>query len=123
MRRSVTVRRAADAASIEVRAGDKVLGTVARLASESDTLMTGAFTHRPAYADFAADFLGLAAASAAGRGDERAQLHARLEAARIGVWHTTHDMRIDRPATLEIADGKVAFAPNDAFTMLRTGGL
>ena len=123
VRRRVSVKISADGGIVEVRANDKVLGEVARLAAESDQLMTGAFSHRPAYADYAPLFLGLARAVAAGRADEAADLHARLEMQGVEVWHTSHGMRIDRPSSLVIDDGKVRFAPNDAFLMMRTGGL
>lgn len=123
VRRRVSVKISADGGIVEVRANDKVLGEVARLAAESDQLMTGGFSHRPAYADYAPLFLNLARAVAAGRADEAADLHARLEMQGVEVWHTSHDMRIDRPSSLVIDDGKVRFAPNDAFLMMRTGGL
>ena len=122
-RRSVSVKLSADGGIVEVRANDKVLGEVARLQSVSDAAMTGAFSHRPAYADYAPLFLQLARAVEAGQQDEAHQLHARLEAQGVEVWHTSHEMRIDRPHSLVIADGKVSFAPNDAFLMMRTGGL
>ena len=123
VRRRVSVKISADGGIVEVRANDKVLGEVARLSAESDQLMTGAFSHRPAYADYAPLFLGLARALAAGRADEAADVHARLEMQGVEVWHNSHDMRIDRPHSLVIDDGKVRFAPNDAFLMMRTGGL
>lgn len=122
-RRSVTVKLSADGGIVEVRANDKVLGEVARLQSESDAVMRGAFSHRPAYADYAPLFLQLARAVDAGRTDEAADVSGRLEAQGVEVWHTSHDMRIDRPRSLVIADGKATFAPNDAFLMMRTGGL
>jgi hypothetical protein len=122
-RRSVTLKVSADGGVIEVRANDKVLGDVVRLASESSSSMTGAFSHRPAYADYAPLFLSLSRALDAGEQDAAADLRARLEAQGVEVWHTSHDMRIDRPQSLVIADGKVHFAPNDAFLMMRSGGL
>jgi hypothetical protein len=121
--RRVTIKRSADGGLIEIRAGEKVLGQVSGLASHSDTVMTGTFAHRPAYADFAPVFLKLARALGAGQGDEAGVLREELEAASVEVWHTSHDMRIDRPRSLVIADGAVTFAPNDAFLMMRTGGL
>ncbi|MFV0295364.1 MAG: hypothetical protein ACK5JT_04510 [Hyphomicrobiaceae bacterium] len=121
--RRVTVRRSADGGGLEVRAGDRVLGQVSRLQSVSETEMTGSFAHSPAYADFASEMLKLLRAKAAGNGDEVARLRTALEAAGVQVWHTSHDMRIDRPQTLDIADGKVSFTPNDSFLMMRTGGL
>lgn len=122
-RRRTSVKISADGGIIEVRANDKVLGEVARLATESDQLMTGGFSHRPAYADYAPLFLQLTRALDAGQQAEAAEVHARLEAQGVEVWHTSHDMRIDRPHSLVIGDGKVRFAPNDAFLMMRTGGL
>jgi hypothetical protein len=122
-RRSVSVKLSADGGIVEVRANDKVLGEVARLQSQSDSSMSGAFSHRPAYADYAPLFLQLARALEAGQHAEAADLHARLEAQGVEVWHNSHEMRIDRPHSLVIADGKVRFAPNDAFLMMRTGGL
>lgn len=122
-RRSASVRLSADGGIIEVRANDKTLGEVARLQSESDSLMQGAFSHRPAYADYAPLFLQLTQSINAGQADQTADLRARLETQGVEVWHTSHEMRIDRPQTLVIAEGKVRFAPNDAFLMMRTGGL
>jgi hypothetical protein len=121
--RRVTIKRSADGGLVEIRAGDKVLGQVSRLQSVSDALMTGSFTHRPAYVDVAPQFQGLASALAAGRDDDVEEARSRLEAAGVEVWHTSHDMRIDRPRTLVIAEGMASFAPNDAFQMMRTGGL
>ncbi len=122
-RRSVSVKLSADGGIVEVRANDKVLGEVARLQSETDSAMTGAFSHRPAYADYAPLFLQLARALDSGQGDAAAEVRARLEAQGVEVWHTSHEMRIDRPQSLVIADGKVRFGANDAFLMMRTGGL
>jgi hypothetical protein len=122
-RRSVTLKVSADGGVIEVRANDKVLGEVARLASESSSSMTGSFSHRPAYADYAPLFLSLARALDAGEEASAADVRARLEAQGVEVWHTSHEMRIDRPRSLIIADGKVRFVPNDAFLMMRSGGL
>lgn len=121
--RSVSVKVSADGGVVEVRANDKVLGEVARLASQSDAAMSGAFSHRPAYADYAPLFLQLARAVEAGDKTEANTLHERLEAQGVEVWHCSYEMRIDRPRSLVIADGKVRFAPNDAFLMMRTGGL
>ncbi len=121
--RRVTVKRSADGGLIEIRAGDKVLGQVSGLQSQSQAVMTGSFTHAPAYADLAPDILKLFRAVASGDAEAAAGLRASLEAARLQVWHTSHDMRIDRPQSLTIADGTATFAPNDAFLMMRTGGL
>jgi hypothetical protein len=122
-RGSATGRLSADGGIVEVRANDKTLGEVVRLESRSDAVMSGAFSHRPAYADYAPLFLQLAKAVASGDGAEEGQLKARLEAQGVEVWHASHDMRIDRPMSLVIADGRAMFAPNDAFLMMRTGGL
>lgn len=122
-RRSVSVKVSADGGVMEVRANDKTLGEVARLQSQTDALMQGAFSHRPAYADYAPLFLQLARAIDSGNTDEAADLRSRLEAQGVEVWHTSYEMRIDRPQSLVIADGKARFAPNDAFLMMRTGGL
>jgi hypothetical protein len=121
--RRVTVKRSADGGLIEVRAGGRVLGGVSGLQSQSDTVMTGSFTHRPAYADLAPDFLRLAKAIAAGDAATATAVREALEAAGVEVWHTSHDMRIDRPRSLAIVEGTATFAPNDAFLMMRTGGL
>jgi hypothetical protein len=123
IKRTATVKRSADGGVVELRAGDKVLGYVSGLSSQSDRLMTATFSHHPAYADFAPVFLRLARAIEAGRADEEADARSALEAAGVEVWHTSHDMRIDKPGTLSIAEGLIGFAPNDAFVMMRTGGL
>lgn len=122
-RRSLTVNISADGGVIEVRANDKVLGEVVRLSSESSDVMVGSFSHRPAYADYASLFLSLSRALSAGATDEAAAMHARLEAQGVEVWHNSHDMRIDRPNSLVISDGKARFMPNDSFLMMRSGGL
>ena len=123
MRRSVTIKRSADGGIVEIRAGERVIGQVSSLQSQSERVMTGTFAHRPAYADLAPVFLALSRALGLGNVDEVAALRASLEAAGAQVWHTSHDMRIDRPQTLVITDGGVTFAPNDAFLIMRTGGL
>ena len=123
MRRTVTVRKSADGGTIEVRAGDRVLGQVSGLQGEDGGAMTGGFTHRPAYIDFADEFLKLSRAESDGRVDAAAGTRAALEAAHVEIWHTVHDMRIDKPGTIAIAEGRVRFWPNDAFLMMRTGGL
>ena len=46
-----------------------------------------------------------------------------IEAAGVHVYHLQHEMRIDRPASVQMIDGEVRFAPNDAYLMMRTGGL
>ncbi|MGD9803732.1 MAG: hypothetical protein AB7E81_10730 [Hyphomicrobiaceae bacterium] len=122
-RRSASVRVSADGGIVEVRANDKTLGEVVRLQSQSETVMYGSFSHRPAYADYAPLFLQLARAIDAGETEKEANVRARLESQGVEVWHTSHEMRIDRPQSLVIADGKARFAPNDAYLMMRTGGL
>ena len=123
MRRTVTVRKSADGGTIEVRSGDRVLGQVSGLQGEDGGDMTGGFTHRPAYADFSVQFLALSRAQSDGRSEEAAAIRVALQAARVEIWHTAHDMRIDKPGTIAIGEGRVRFAPNDAFLMMRTGGL
>jgi hypothetical protein len=122
-RRSVSVKISADGGIIEVRANDKTLGEVARLQSDPNNQMQGAFSHRPAYADYAPLFLQLARAIDAGAADEAADIRARLEDQGVEVWHASYEMRIDRPHSLVIAEGKARFVANDAFLMMRTGGL
>lgn len=122
-RRSATVNISADGGLVEVRANDKVLGEIVRLGNEADAVMSGAFSHRPAFADYARLFLQLTRAIAAGNAGEESDLRSRLEEQGVEVWHTSHDMRIDRPQTLVVGEGRARFAPNDAFMMMRTGGL
>ena len=122
-RRSATVRLSADGGIIEVRANDKVLGEVVRLASETGDLMSGSFPPRPAYADYAPLFLGLNRALDGGSTGEANDIRERLEAQGVEVWHTSHDMRIDRPQSLVIGEGRARFMPNDSFLMMRSGGL
>ncbi|MGE3914268.1 MAG: hypothetical protein AB7F78_01110 [Hyphomicrobiaceae bacterium] len=123
MRRRTSVKVSADGGIVELRANDKVLGEIVRLESQSGQAMAGAFSHRPAYADYAPLFLQLARALEAGDTAAADALHARLETQGVEVWHTSHDMRIDRPCSVVVGDGRVRFAANDAFVMMRTGGL
>lgn len=125
MARSVTVRRHAETATIELRCGGTTLGTVSGLAGTSggDATMTGRFTHAPAYVEHAERFLELAQAAEAGDAARVAALQAEIEALGLHVHHTQHDMRIDKPGTLTLIKGDVRFAPNDAYLMMRTGGL
>jgi len=123
--RTVTVKRRAEMATIELRAGETTLGTlrgVAGTVGDSAT-MTGQFTHAPAYADFTERFLALATALRDGDTTRAEAEHADLEAAGVHVYHAQHEMRIDRPATIQIVGGEVRFTPNDAYLMMRTGGL
>ena len=122
-RRRVSVKVSADGGTVELRANDKVLGEIARLETHTDQLMSGAFSHSPAYADYGPLFLQLARAREAGDTVAAASLRERLEQQGVEVWHNSYEMRIDRPLSLEVGDGKVHFAPNDAFLMMRTGGL
>jgi hypothetical protein len=123
--RTVTVKRRAETATIELRAGETTLGTlrgVAGTVGDSAT-MTGQFTHAPAYADFTERFLALATAIRDGDAQRAATEQTDLEAAGVHVYHAQHEMRIDRPATVQIVGGEVRFTPNDAYLMMRTGGL
>jgi hypothetical protein len=123
--RTVTVRKRAESASIELRAGETTLGVlrgVAGTVGDSATI-TGKFTHAPAYVDFTERFLALATALRDGDAPRVEGERASLEAAGVHVYHAQHEMRIDRPATVQTDGGEVRFTPNDAYLMLRTGGL
>ena len=117
----VTRRVSGDTAAVLVRTGDKVLGSIARLSGDEGVLMAGAFTNRPAYTDYVDLFLRLEKAVASGAPAD--DIRAEIAAAGIEVWHTGHEMRIDRAGTLVIAGGEARFMPTDAFVMMRTGGL
>ena len=120
-----TVKRRAEMATIELRAGETTLGAlrgVAGTVGDSAT-MSGQFTHAPAYADFTDRFLALATALRDSDAPRAATERADLEAAGVHVYHAQHEMRIDRPATVQIVGGEVRFTPNDAYLMMRTGGL
>jgi hypothetical protein len=117
----VTRRVSGDSAAVLVRVGDKVLGSVARLGGDEGVQMTGAFTNRPAFTDYVDLFLRLDRAIAAGAPAD--DIRAEIAAAGIEVWHTVHEMRLDRPGSLTISGGEVRFHPTDAFVMMRTGGL
>jgi hypothetical protein len=117
---TVTRRTTGDTAAVLVRAGDKVLGSIARLAGEGDR-MSGLFTHRPAYTDFADKFARLQQAVDAGLPAD--EIRAEIEGAGVEVWHTVHEMRLDQSLSLVIAGGEAHFRPTDAFLMMRTGGL
>ena len=123
--RSVTVKRRAEMAAIELRAGETTLGSlrgVAGTVGDSAT-MTGQFTHAPAYADFTERFLALATALRDGDASRAAAERSALEASGVHVFHVQHEMRIDRPASVQMVAGEVRFTPNDAYLMMRTGGL
>ena len=123
--RPVTVSRrtSGDTAAIVVRAGDKDLGMVTQMGSDSDDTLSGNFSHRPAFTDHAGDFRALAEALQAGDARAIAAARVTLDALAVQVWHSVHDMRIDEPGTLAIAAGRARFRPNAAFLMMRTGGL
>jgi len=122
--RTVTIRKRAEAAPIELRAGETTLGALRNVAGTTgdSATMSGLFTHAPAYADFTQRFLALGSALKAGDA-AAAALQSEIEAAGVHVYHLQHDMRIDRPATVQIIGGEVRFTPNDAYLMMRTGGL
>jgi len=120
---SVARRVSGDTAHILVRAGETELGMITSLGSGEDDTLAGVFTHRPAYADHAEAFRALAEAVATGDAAEIARRRDAMERLGIEVWHTAHEMRIDRPGTLTITGGRARFKPNDAFLMMRTGGL
>lgn len=123
--RTVTIRKRSEAASIELRAGETTLGSLRNVAGatgDAET-MSGLFTHAPAYADFTERFLAIASALKAGDTASAAAIQAEIEAAGVHVYHLQHDMRIDRPASVQVIGGEVRFSPNDAYLMMRTGGL
>ncbi len=120
---SVTRRSSGDTALIVLRAGDKDLGAITQLGSDSDDTLSGNFVNRPAFADLADDFRVHAQANESGDSTAVAAAIAKLEPHGIHVWHSVHDMRIDEPGTLSVAAGRARFKPNAAFLMMRTGGL
>ena len=120
---SVTRRSFGDTAAILVRAGDKDLGTVTQLGSDSDDTLSGNFVNRPAFTDQADVLQALSKALQSGDAASIAAARAGLEAQDIHVWHSVHEMRIDEAGTLSIAAGRARFRPNSAFLMMRTGGL
>lgn len=123
--RSVTVKRRAETATIELRAGETTLGTLRAVAGTvgDSATMSGQFTHAPAYADFTERFLALATALRDGDASLAASERAALESANVHLYHVQHEMRIDRPGTVQMIAGEVRFTPNDAYLMMRTGGL
>lgn len=124
-RRSITIRKRADAAGITIRCGDTALGTITGLSGDADSGMTGLFNHAPAYVEHSERFLALARAVNGGPDHAGAAAGLRAENERLGihVHHEVHDMRIDVPETLAIIAGEVRFRAADAFLMMRTGGL
>ena len=119
----VTRRTSGDSATIIVRAGDKDLGVIASLGSDAGDMLSGSFSNRPAFIDFADLFRTLAEPHQKPDADAVTAARASLEAASVGVWHSAHDMRIDEPGTLVIAGGRARFRANAAFLMMRTGGI
>jgi hypothetical protein len=123
--RTVTIKKRGEAAPIELRAGETTLGslrTVSGVTGSHET-MSGIFTHAPAYADFTERFLAIASALKAGDAAAATTIQDEIEAAGVHVYHLQHEMRIDRPASVQVIGGEVRFSPNDAYLMMRTGGL
>jgi hypothetical protein len=123
--RTVTIKKRGEAAPIELRAGETTLGTLRNVsgATGDAATMSGTFTHAPAYADFTERFLAIASALKAGDAAAGDALQAEIEAAGVHVYHLQHDMRIDQPRSVQVIGGEVRFSPNDAYLMMRTGGL
>lgn len=123
--RSVTIKKRGEAAPIELRAGETTLGSLRNVsgAAGDSATMSGLFTHAPAYADYTERFLAIASALKAGDAAGVAAIQGEIEAAGVHVYHPQHDMRIDRPASVQVIGGEVRFSPNDAYLMMRTGGL
>ena len=123
--RSVTIKKRGEAAPVELRAGETTLGSmrnVSGTAGDSAT-MTGIFAHAPAYADYTERFLAIVSALKTGDAASAAAIQGEIEAAGVHVYHLQHEMRIDRPASVQVMGGEVRFSPNDAYLMMRTGGL
>ena len=120
---TVTKRTSGDTAQILVRAGDKDLGTITQMGSDSDDTLSGNFANRPAFADLADAFHALTGAVQSGDIPAVSSARARLEGLSVQVWHSVHEMRIDEPGSLVITAGRARFRPNAAFLMMRTGGL
>lgn len=123
--RTVTIKKRGEAAPIELRAGDTTLGSLRSVtgATGANETMSGTFTHAPAYADFTERFLTMTSALNAGDTAGAAAIQAEIEKAGVHVYHLQHEMRIDRPASVQVIGGEVRFSPNDAYLMMRTGGL
>ena len=123
--RSVTIKKRGEAAPIELRAGETTLGALRNVsgATGDSATMSGLFAHAPAYGDYTDRFLAIAAALKAGDEAAAATVQREIEAAGVHVYHLQHDMRIDRPASVQVIGGEVRFSPNDAYLMMRTGGL
>ena len=125
MARSVTIKKRAETATSELRCGDTVLGGLRSVSASTgdSTTMAGQFTHAPAFADHSERFLALATAIKAGDTATVAAIQADIEASGVHIYHAQHEMRIDRPASVQVIGGEVRFAPSDAYLMMRTGGL
>jgi hypothetical protein len=123
--RSVTIRKRGEAAPVELRAGETTLGSLRNVsgAAGDSATMTGIFTHAPAYADYTERFLAIVSALKAGDATGAAAIQGEIEARGVHVYHLQHEMRIDRPASVQVIGGEVRFSPNDAYLMMRTGGL
>jgi hypothetical protein len=123
--RSVTIRKRGEAAPVELRAGETTLGSLRNVsgAAGDSATMTGIFTHAPAYADYTERFLAIVSALKAGDAAGAAAIQGEIEARGVHVYHLQHEMRIDRPASVQVIGGEVRFSPNDAYLMMRTGGL
>ena len=74
-------------------------------------------------ADYTERFLSIVSALKAGDTAAAAAIQREIEAAGVHVYHLQHDMRIDRPTSVQVIGGEVRFSPNDAYLMMRTGGL
>ncbi|HRD76213.1 MAG TPA: hypothetical protein PK264_09770, partial [Hyphomicrobiaceae bacterium] len=119
MRRAVVTRRSNDTGGAVLRSGERELATLGSLRADDDGTMASTFTHRPAFADVADEMRRLAAAS----GDEALAIAAEIDRAGVHVWHSVHNMRIDRPGSIRLVKGEIRFAPTDAFLVMRSGGL
>ena len=123
--RSVKSKKRGGGAPIELRAGEPTLGTLRNVsgATGDNATMSGLFTHAPAYADFTDRFLAIASALKAGDTAAAEARQSEIETAGVHVYHLQHEMRIDRPGSVQVIGGEVRFSPNDAYLMMRTGGL
>ena len=123
--RTVIIKKRAETAPIELRCGETALGTLRSVTGTTGdgATMAGQFTHAPAFTEFAEKFMTLTTALRENDAATAAGVQTDLETAGLHIYHTQHDMRIDRPASLRVVAGEVQFAPNDAYLMMRTGGL
>ncbi len=120
---SVTRRTSGDTAAILVRAGDRDLGAITQMGNDAGDTLSGNFVNRPAFTDFVDLFSERADADQSGDAAAISGAIAKFAEHNIQVWHSVHEMRIDEPGTLTIAQGRARFRPNSAFLMMRTGGL